>query len=148
MSDIHFNICQLLGNCHQLSANRYFWDVCINVYTFTESPCLMQTVISLFVGKSLLSWIPEGHAGSWTSLKTLHSSPVCNGWGKTVVLVQRIYIFIWKNLQISLGTGMLIVTFFLSGCTEKICNWTWGNKREHKETPGTLQGGEVCEEFK
>lgn len=139
----------MLANCCQLSANRFFWDVCINMYRFTESPSLMQTVISLFVGKSLVSWIPESHAGSWTSLKTLRSSPVCNGWGKTVVLVQRIYIFTWKSLQIDPGTGMVTIAFFsLLGCTEKICNWTWGNKRKHKETSGKLHGGEVCQEFK
>ena len=66
-----------------------------------------------------------------------------------MVLEQSIFIFIWKSLQIDPGTGMVTVAFFfLLGCTEKICNWTWGNTRKHKETPGKLQGGEVCQEFK
>ena len=154
MSDNRFNMLLIVGQyCHQLWAtcNRFFGDVCvcINVYTFTESPNLMQTVISLFVGKSLVSWIPEGHAGSWTSLKTLHSSPVCNGWGKTVALE---YLYLYLHLEKPSNNWSRhwygdCCFFFLLGCTEKVCNWTWGNKRKHKETPGKLQGGEVCQEF-
>ena len=105
--------------CHQPWAicNRFFWDVCmcINVYTFTESPSLMQTVISLFVGKSLVSWIPEGDAGSWTSLKTLHSSPVCNGWGKTVVLEYFYFVSLsssGKTFKLVQALVWLLLPFF------------------------------------